>query len=57
MEIAPETYFVTDHYRGYPAVLVRLAAIDADELEARLEQAWRSKATKTMVKAFDAARS
>ncbi|MDB5483067.1 MAG: hypothetical protein JWO83_4120 [Caulobacteraceae bacterium] len=28
---APERFFDDDHYRGYPAVLVRLHAIDVDE--------------------------
>jgi hypothetical protein len=28
----PGKFFTTDHYNGYPAVLVRLAAIDAGEL-------------------------
>jgi hypothetical protein len=56
MEAAPEIYFVTDHYRGYPSVLVRLAAIGRSELQALLEQAWRAKATKAAVKAFDAAK-
>jgi hypothetical protein len=28
----PDKFFTTDHYNGYPAVLVRLAAIDIDEL-------------------------
>lgn len=27
LELAPETYFITDHYRGYPFVLVRLAEV------------------------------
>jgi len=27
IEAAPEIYFDDDHYRGFPAVLVRLAAI------------------------------
>lgn len=29
---APETYYVTDHYRPYPVVLVRLVKIDHDAL-------------------------
>jgi hypothetical protein len=57
MEAAPVIYFVTDHYRGYPSVLIRLAAIGADELALRLEQAWRGKASKTMIKAFEATRT
>ncbi len=41
MASAPHIYFETDHYKGYPALLVRLAAIDDAELTVRLEQAWR----------------
>ncbi len=44
MEISPEIYFETDHYVGYPAVLIRLAAISDEELSLRLEDAWRFKA-------------
>ena len=32
LEEAPEIYYVTDHYRHYAAVLVRLARIRADQL-------------------------
>ncbi len=41
IEAAPAIYFDDDHYRGYPAVLVRLAAIEADELAALLADASR----------------
>ena len=44
MEISPAIYFETDHYVGYDAVLVRLAAIEDEELSLRLEDAWRFKA-------------
>ena len=44
MEISPEIYFETDHYVGYPAVLIRLDAISDEELSLRLEDAWRFKA-------------
>jgi hypothetical protein len=57
MEIAPEIYFVSDHYRNYPYVLLRLAKTSADEVAARLEHAWRAKATKEMVEAFDESRN
>src|SRR5262249_1152580 len=46
MEISPEIYFETDHYVGWPAVLVRLPAIGDEELSLRLEDAWRFKAPK-----------
>jgi hypothetical protein len=35
----PEKFFTTDHYDGYPAVLVRLDAIDVDELAELLTDA------------------
>jgi hypothetical protein len=38
---APETYYVTDHYAGYPSVLVRLPRIDPDALRDLLKMAWR----------------
>ena len=40
IEAAPEVFFSTDHYRGYPAVLVRLAAVEPDELGPLLADAW-----------------
>src|SRR5262245_59072724 len=30
LEDAPDAYYVTDYYRNYPIVLVRLARVDAD---------------------------
>jgi hypothetical protein len=38
---APETYYVTDHYVNYPAVLVRLSHIDADALRGLLRMSWQ----------------
>lgn len=38
---APETYYVTGHYAGYPCVLVRLSQIRKDELRDLLNSAWR----------------
>jgi hypothetical protein len=42
----PDVFFTDDHYRGFPAVLVRLAAITDDALEALLTDAWRIRATR-----------
>ena len=50
----PEKFFTEPHYNGFPAVLVRLAVIPADELEELLIDAWRIQAPRDAVKAFDA---
>jgi hypothetical protein len=36
----PDAYFVTPHYRGWETVLVRLDAVDDDELAGRIEDSW-----------------
>jgi hypothetical protein len=36
----PDVYFVTPHYLGWEAVLVRLDAVDEEELAGRLEDSW-----------------
>jgi hypothetical protein len=41
LEDAPETYYVTDYYRPYPIVLVRLARVDRDALRDLLSVSWR----------------
>jgi hypothetical protein len=48
-----ETFFTEPHYNGFPAVLIRLAAIDPDELEELLIDAWRSQAPADLVKKYD----
>ena len=50
----PETLFTEPHYNGFPAVLVRLAAIDVDELEGLIRNAWRCQAPAALVRSFDA---
>ena len=49
MEIDPDAFFITDHYRGDPMLLVRLAAVEEDDLRDLLEMAWRSLAPKRML--------
>jgi hypothetical protein len=46
---APDRFFDDDHYRGYPAVLVRLPEIDEDELAGLLRDAWRMSAPKALL--------
>jgi hypothetical protein len=38
----PDIYYLTDHYRDYPIVLVRLSRIGLGELRNLLEVAWQS---------------
>ena len=49
-----DKFFTEPHYNGFPAVLVRLAAIPADELEELLIDAWRIQAPRDAVKTYDA---
>jgi len=39
MQMDPATFFITDHYRGYPAVLVRLGSVGEERLRDVLTQA------------------
>ncbi len=51
-------YFTTPHFRGYPAVLVRipdLGRIDRDELRDLVAEAWLTRAQKRLAKAWLAA--
>ena len=50
IEAAPDRFFDDDHYHGYPAVLVRLEAIEEDELAHLLYESWRLQAPKSVQK-------
>lgn len=52
MELDSSRFFETDHYKGWPAMLVRLAAIDDETLTQRLIAAWREKASKRLAARF-----
>jgi hypothetical protein len=48
-------YFTTPHFKGYPAVLVRipdLARLDRDELRDLVAEAWLTRAQKRVAKAW-----
>ena len=49
MQADPETFFTTDHYAGYPSVLVRLSSVDREDLANLLEQAWRFNAPRRLI--------
>jgi hypothetical protein len=46
----PETYYLTEHYRPYPSVLVRLSRIRPDALQDLLGMAWKFVTTKKVRK-------
>jgi hypothetical protein len=54
LEMDPKTYFITDHYRDYPSVLVRIARIDKTMLRKMLERRFRAIAPKKVLKEMDA---
>ena len=41
LEDAPEIYYLTDYYRSYPLVLVRLSRVKRDALRDLLSVSWR----------------
>lgn len=41
LEDAPDTYYLTDYYRRYPLILVRLARLNRDALRDLLSVSWR----------------
>ena len=50
----PDVFFSTPHYDGNPYVLVRLDVVDPEELAELLEDAWRLRAPKRLLAAYDA---
>ena len=50
----PGTFFTEPHYNGFPAVLLRLGAIEAEQLESLIIDGWRCQAPKALVREFDA---
>ena len=49
----PDKFFTTSHYDGHPSVLVRLPAVDRDELAELLTDAWRARAPKRLLAELD----
>jgi hypothetical protein len=49
-------FFTEPHYNGFPAVLVRLPAVTARELEPIIREAWRCQASKDLIATEMAAR-
>jgi hypothetical protein len=56
MEMAPDIYWQTDHFKNWPGLLVRLEVIDDTELRLRLEDAWRFRAPKRLASDYAASK-
>jgi hypothetical protein len=49
METQPQTFFLTDHYRGGSAILIRLSNVDEGDLAEMIERCWRALAPKRLL--------
>jgi hypothetical protein len=47
LEDAPEAYYITDYYRRFPVILVRLSAVTPEILRELLATSWRITAAKS----------
>lgn len=54
MRSYPDVFYITDHYRNYPSVLVRIARVEPAMLRDLFEDSWRRAAPKRLVAAYDA---
>jgi hypothetical protein len=53
LQADPEVFFITEHYRNYPMILVRLDKVRADALPDIVERAWRLQAPKKLIEEFE----
>jgi hypothetical protein len=54
IEVDPETFFFTPHYKSWPLILARPDKVDPDWVVANLKRVWREQAKKTFLKKWDA---
>jgi len=50
LELDPAAFYLTDHYRNHPAMLVRLKQVRPGMLDDLIEQAWRRQAPRKLVR-------
>ena len=53
LSLDPAVFFTEPHYDGYPAVLVRIPAIEVDLLDKVLTDAWRCRVPKKLAATLD----
>lgn len=54
MEVDPDTFHFTQHYKDYDYVLARLAGLEPEQLRGFLLRRWRKIAPRKLVKAYNA---
>ena len=50
----PDVFYVTDHYRNYPYVLVNLKKVKKAQLKAVIIQSWKEMAPKKLLDTYEA---
>lgn len=55
IEVDPETFFFTNHYKSWPLILARPDKVDMEWVRANLIRTWRGQAKKTFLKKWDEA--
>jgi hypothetical protein len=50
MKKNPEIFFITDHYRDHPLMLIDLATVKKKDLEALLLASWKMRAPEKLLK-------
>ncbi|WP_404402496.1 MmcQ/YjbR family DNA-binding protein [Pelagibacterium halotolerans] len=53
IETGEDAFFITDHYRDYPYVLIRLETLDPARFTFLFEAIWRQKALQKHLKAYE----
>ncbi|WP_426669724.1 MmcQ/YjbR family DNA-binding protein [Mucilaginibacter sp. McL0603] len=53
MQADPETFFITDHYRNYPTMLIKMDRVQPDDLKQLLTDAWLGRASKMQIKEYE----
>ena len=50
MKANPVSFFITDHYKNYPAMLIDLSTVKKKDLEELLYASWQIRAPKSLLK-------
>jgi hypothetical protein len=48
----PEVFFITDHYRNYPSLLINLTKVKEKDLQVLIQTAWESRASKKLLELY-----